>query len=165
MRAPQKLLIGFILAMCALSVAPASALGRIDLKYIYLSGDPAFSCRSEPATSYVAIRSLEQWSKYCDPRNPSLAASQKAIDFDHYTLLVAHAGARPNLSYMLLFSAVYEQANDVSVTVLEVTPGNCPRLESLMNLRAYALIPKTSKPVQFEISQATHDCDTQKIVN
>ena len=102
MDATRHFLIGFILAIYALSVARANGLGLMDLKYINLGGDLAFSCRSEPATSYVAIQSRDQWSEYCDPQSPSLAASQKVIDFDHYTLLVAHAGARPNLSYMLL---------------------------------------------------------------
>ena len=158
-----------ILAMatiCVLTIKSVHALGFFDLKAMNLASDPAFSCRDTPQTAYIAIRTWDEWVSYCRPQDPQLAAVQKTIDFNHYTLLVAHAGMRPNLGYRLMFVGVSEQVNDVYVSILEITPGDRPTLQAVMpNLSAYALIPKTAKPAHFETSEATYNCSSRKIVN
>lgn len=65
-----------------------------------------------------------------------------------------------------MFNEALDTGPSITVYVVERTPGNCPRLTEIMpSLRAYALIPRTSKPIRFVVSTAATDCGALKTIN
>jgi hypothetical protein len=180
--------VGLVFAVFGLLFGPVVALGEpIDFKIISLERTPPFaSCgASAPATpQYVAIRSLKEWADRCELLNPQPAtgpvdakadpskAQQRqapvpAVDFDHYTLLIADAGGRPNAENFLVFTGVRDLGNSIVADVIEVSAGqDCVSLATVNpDLHAYALIPRTDKTIHFSISKAVRDCSTRKLVN
>jgi hypothetical protein len=158
---------------------PIASFGQdVEFKTISLWRAPVYSsCRHRPAgPQYLAIRSWKEWVDYCNssshqsavkseanpggPTDPLGKEGQSVLDFDHYTLLVADEGARANVEPFLVFTGVREEANDLFVNVLEVTPGNgCVSMATVNpDLHAHALIPRTDKTIHFSVSNAVRDC-------
>src|SRR5665213_1215002 len=180
--------IGLVFVVFGLLFGPVVALGEpIDFKIVSLERTRPFaSCGgSAPATPrYVAIRSLKEWADRCDLLNPQPGtgpldakpdpskaqprqAPVPAVDFDHYTLLIADAGGRPNVEKILVFTGVRNLGNSIIADVIEVSAGHdCVSLATVNpDLHAYALSPRTDKPIHFSISKAVRDCSTRKLVN
>jgi len=45
-----------------------------------------------------------------------------------------------------------------TVHVIEMSPGNCPVLTSLMSSVSYALIPQTTNEIRFVVAKADSNC-------
>jgi hypothetical protein len=45
-----------------------------------------------------------------------------------------------------------------TVHVIEMSPGNCPVLTSLMSSVSYALIPQTTNEIRFVVTKADSNC-------
>jgi hypothetical protein len=170
-------MIGFGLSVLSFG-SIASFAQDIEFKTISVWRAPVYSsCRHRPAgPHYLAIRSWKEWVDYCNssnrqstgalkekpdgPTDPLGKEGQSVFDFEHSTLLVADEGARANVEPFLVFTGVREEANEIFVNVLEVTPGkNCVSMATVNpDLHAHALIPRTDKTIHFSISNAVRDC-------
>jgi hypothetical protein len=177
--------VGFALGGALLLGPVATYAQDVEFKTITLWHASVYSsCRHRPAGSqYVAIRSWKEWVDYCNSSNPQSAGAPKSkpdgptdplgqegqsvFDFNHYTLLVADEGGRPNVENFLVFTAVGARANEIFVQVLEVIPGqNCVSMATVNpDLHAHALIPRTEKTIHFSISKAVRDCGSLKRLN
>jgi len=121
---------------------------------------------------FTAIRSEPDWRGLWSQIEPGLAredASQRrpypfpSIDFTRKTLLVAALGTQPTGGYSVSINSVVEYRSQITVYVVALKPVNCgDQLNGVTLLVtspiALALIPKTSKPVKFSITEAQSAC-------
>jgi hypothetical protein len=147
-----------------LPVSRTIAMDPIDFQVIHPQFGP-----STAGPSYLAIRTRAEFDaalKWFPSSTPPLAASPRAIDFDHYTLLMADAGSKPSGGYSIVFSSVHEvhqgAVPTVAVYLLDLGPGSCPRTEELTHSIAFALIPKTSESIRFIVAKADSDCSGRR---
>jgi hypothetical protein len=78
-------------------------------------------------------------------------------------LLIAETGVKPSSGYETIFESVNtapDQSNKMvtSVHVVEMGPGNCPRMTQLTSSVSYALIPKTTNEIRFVVTKADSNC-------
>jgi hypothetical protein len=87
------------------------------------------------------------------------------IDLTRETLIVATSGVKPSSGFVVLIQSVTE-SDEIHVSLLETIPGpQCPRMTELTYPDAFALIPKTSKPIRFDITTATVDCSIRRSIS
>jgi hypothetical protein len=132
---------------------------------------------SRPA--YFAIRSVKDWRDWQTGRSLQSGALQAAgssdiapdlpplpadIDLSRDTLIVANSGVKASSGFDVFIQSVTE-SDEIRVSLLETTPGTqCPRMSELTYPEAFALIPKTSKPIRFDVTTATIDCPTHRSI-
>jgi hypothetical protein len=113
---------------------------------------------------YVAIRSLEEWKRVssldADSRADSLVRQPPpaGVDFTHVTLLVANAGLKHGFPVTVVFNSVIDAGSEIRVHVTVTGPGTCPRFPDEGSVSAMATIPRTDKPIQFDVSNIERDC-------
>ena len=133
---------------------------------------------SRPA--YFAIRSVKDWrdwqagrllqSEAVQPAGsadiaPDLPPLPDDIDLSRETLIVAISGVKASSGYGVLIQSVTE-SDEIRVSLLETTPGTqCPRMTELTYPETFALIPKTSKPVRFDVTTAAIDCPSRRSIS
>jgi hypothetical protein len=87
------------------------------------------------------------------------------IDFTRFIVLIAQTGVKPSSGY----TSVFESARTVpapsdkmviSVHIIEIGPGNCPRKTQLMSSVSYALILQTTNDIHFRVTKADGKCAT-----
>jgi len=129
--------------------------------------------------AYFAIRSVKDWRDWQAGRLLQSGAVQAAgsadiapdlpplpaeIDLSRETLIVAISGVKASSGYGVLIQSVTE-SDDIRVSLLETTPGTqCPRMTELTYPEAFALIPKTSKPIRFDVTTAAIDCPSRRSI-
>ena len=111
--------------------------------------------------TYKAVRSKAEWTKLrrsdSDPVNN--------VDFDRSMALVASPGTKPNSGYGVMFKAIWEFADRLEVSVLELESGEgCVALAVLTHPTATVLIPASNKRVVFEVTKAVENCTTSKTI-
>lgn len=90
------------------------------------------------------------------PRN---LPSASGIDFSRYTMVVAALGTRPNNGYAVLIRGVYDGGSSIVVGLTELIPGpGCAVALELTHPMTIALIPRSTKPVEFIGYKASMDC-------
>jgi len=158
----QRLLIG-LLALAVMATAHAQVT-PIDFQVIHLPRH-----LSLPDAPYVAIRTQEAWDKLW-PENSKTPNSPPIpkIDFKKFILLIAQTGVKPSSGYKIIFdsadaypaSMTAPPPNKMTTTVhvIEMSPGNCPVLTSLMSSVSYALIPQTTNEIRFVVTKADSNC-------
>jgi hypothetical protein len=170
-RSLQCLLIG-LLAFMALSTAHAQ-VASVDFQVIHLSGIRG------SVVKYLAVRTQDEWIKVwqsgsLEPTNagdpPPTATAPRPpppkIDFSRFILLIAESGVKPSSGYATIFESVRTVPAPTgkmvtSVHIIEIGPGNCPRMTELTSFVSYALIPQTTNEIRFSISRADSNCSTQ----
>jgi hypothetical protein len=160
---PKRVALGYLALLHFLFSPLALADDGIDFQVIHLRVRPA----SGP--TYVAIRSREQWDalvKSSAPTAPVPVAPPSTIDFDRYTLRITDAGGKPSGGYFIVFTSVRDLHGEaiptITVFILDLGPGTCPRTADLTNPIAFALIPKTSQPIRFVVSNADSNCNSPR---
>jgi hypothetical protein len=151
--------VAVVLAALSAWSAPATADGAIDFQVIHPRLGPPSDKRL-----YKAIRSSDEVAKLWGPsfKLPSL---NPAVDFSRYTLLVADAGTELTSGYSLVFTSVIERPKPpdgslvLTVSVLSLRRNKCPVYPSITHPIAFALIPRTDKPIEFLVYEATEDCE------
>ena len=169
----QRLLI----ASLTLAVA-ATAHARVcsvDFQVIHLSGIRG------SVVNYLAVRTQDEWLRFWQTGSlePTLAGDPPPattaprppppkIDFTRFILLIAESGVKPSSGYMNIFESVNTAPASMTGTpsdkmattvhVIEIGPGNCPRLTALTSSVAYALIPQTTNDIRFTVTKADADC-------
>jgi len=163
----QGLLIG-LLALLALGKADAQATS-VDFQVIHLSGVRG------SIGNYLAVRSQDEWIQFWQTGSlePTLSGTPQPdtasrppppkIDFTRSILLIAESGVKPSSGYMTIFESVNtfpDPSNKMvtSVHVIEMGPGNCPRLTQLTSSVSYALIPQTTNDIHFVVTKADTNC-------
>ena len=153
----QRLLIG-LLASAVMATAHAQ-VPQIDFQVIHLPRHLGL-----PDAPYVAVRSQEAWDKLWseNSKTPNAPPIPK-IDFKKFILLIAQTGVKPGSGYKIIFDTVDAgpaPSNKMLTTVhvIEMSPGNCPVLTSLMSSVSYALIPRTTNGIRFAITKADSNC-------
>jgi hypothetical protein len=111
---------------------------------------------SESRSSAV-IRSTRDWKIWVS-NLPDIPENLPTIDFDHYTLLVANAGYKANGPYDVKFDSVTDAGNIILVHVSVTGPAICPAQPQAAHYVAMAVIPRTDKPVQFDVSAGNSAC-------
>ena len=107
--------------------------------------------------SNAVIRSARDWSVWVN-NLPEVPGTLPTVDFEHYTLLVANAGYLINGPYDVKFDSVTDTGNTVRVHVSVTGPAACPAESQAGNYVAMAVIERTDKPVEFDVSTALGTC-------
>jgi len=128
-----------------------------------------FGLNDGPATpTLAAIQSESEWSKLWSHVEPRIARATQQnkpyplprIDFTRKTLIVAASGLKPSGGYSISIHSVIEDSIGISVNVIEVTPSkDCGVTLTSIYPIALVTIPKASKPVAFNITQAERTCN------
>jgi hypothetical protein len=158
----QGLLIGFL--ALASGVAAHAQVTRVDFQVIHMR------LQRFPDAQYAVIRTPEAWAALwpANPKDPN-AAPIPNIDFKHFILLIANTGVKPSTGYMNAFTSVDTVPASMTgapptnkpvtfVHIVEIGPGNCPVLTQLTSSISYALIPRTTNEIRFQVSKADSDC-------
>jgi hypothetical protein len=115
-----------------------------------------------PQPVYATIHSQNEWTALLSTlKSDSLthpSGSLPDIDFDKFTLLIASSGTKGNSGYSLAFNAARKVNGAIIVSVLDVSPGNCPTAQEITYPRIAALIPRTNDPVSFVVANVVRDC-------
>ena len=116
----------------------------------------------------LALKSAEEWRKLWIEIEPRLSrdAAQRGsyslpnLDFSSYTLLVVASGSRPSGGFTVGFETVREYSSHIEVTAYELRPigANCIVTAIVTHPIAFALIPRTTKPVRFHVTRADIAC-------
>jgi hypothetical protein len=116
--------------------------------------------------SFQAIKTLEQWEAFWkliepqrfDANGNAIFTPKPTIDFSRQTLLVAAIGERGSNSSVSIESVV-ESTSNLLVTIRNTTPGsNCLLTLAVERPMSLAMIPKTSKQVDFKVKKETRNC-------
>jgi hypothetical protein len=103
------------------------------------------------------IRSAAEWYAWTD----SLTAVEEplpTIDFERYTSLVASAGFKAHGPVVVNFDSIIDVGNVIRVHVSVTGPASCPAQPVSGHYAVMALIPRTDKPIQFDVSSRDTGC-------
>ncbi|HTV95416.1 MAG TPA: hypothetical protein VME42_05420 [Steroidobacteraceae bacterium] len=106
--------------------------------------------------TYV-IRSPEEWSNWVNNLT-AVVDVLPAVDFERYTSLIASAGYKADGPVVVTFDSIADAGNLIRVHVSVTTPASCPARPIAGHYAAMALIPRTDKPVQFDVSSRDTGC-------
>jgi hypothetical protein len=141
------------LMLAATAIAQA---GKVDFKVLPV---PRSLGLSNGHSNFV-IRSAQEWNAWVD-KLTDVVEPLPTIDFEHYTLLVVNAGYKTQGPLIVKFDSVTDEANEVRVHVSVTGPASCPQVPEPGHYAAMALIPRSDKPVQFDVSNTASDCRHQ----
>ena len=124
--------------------------------------------RGPKAPLFTAIQSEEQWRELWSQIGPRVAPDMdqrrpQHIDFTRKTLLVAALGTKPTGGYTVSVNSVVESPTQITVNVIALRPKNCGSALNGVTLTttspiALVLIPKTTKPVEFNTRETEDAC-------
>jgi hypothetical protein len=128
------------------------------------SGQIAFQMLTVPSNlnvsesrSSAVIRSTRDWNVWIN-NLPELAEDLPTVDFEQYTLLVVNAGYKINGPYEVKFDSVTDAGNTIRVHVSVAGPTSCPKESVAGHYVAMAVIPRTDKPIEFDVSTRDSAC-------
>lgn len=157
-----------LLLSCGLWYAVAISAARasnLSVAFEVLKINPRFSGTEAPM--FTAVRSKDEWvalrskliSSHHHDSVPLDLPSASEIDFSRYTLVVAGLGMRPNAGYYVLVRDVYDGTSSIVIGIVELMPGpDCATAQELTFPMTMALIPRSTKPVDFFVNKASVDC-------
>lgn len=126
---------------------------------------PSYSGPDDPIRGL--LRTHAEWEVFwaqIEPRTSRLQGQDTpnpppAVDFDRYAVIVAAMGTRPNGCCSVEITSVAETSKRVLVTVSEKTTGTgCMVTQAVTRPIALALIPKTTKHIEFEVITKVQQC-------
>jgi hypothetical protein len=107
--------------------------------------------------SNAVIRSARDWNVWVS-NLPNDVEDLPTVDFEHYTLLVSNAGYKTNGPYDVKFDSVTDAGDIIRVHVSVSGPASCPAELQAGHYVAMAVIPRTGKPIQFDVSTVNSTC-------
>jgi hypothetical protein len=107
--------------------------------------------------SNAVIRSSRDWNTWVLNLR-EVPQKLPAVDFEHYTLLIANAGYKSNGPYEVKFDSVTDTPNEVRVHVTVTGPVSCPAVPEAGHYVAMAIFPRTDKPIQFDVTTRNSTC-------
>jgi PrcB C-terminal len=160
--------IGLVLCIAGSSAMLKAEDGFIGFQAYYPLQRSMLSYRAPEAFSKAVANSREWTALWREIGSSSAVEGEESgqtreapeIDFENYTLLVVASGARPSGGYSVAVQSVWESESHVEVVALELRPlgRDCTAIAVVTYPVAFALIPRTSKPVQFKIQHADLRC-------
>jgi hypothetical protein len=147
-RPPRFALLTVMLA--AIAIAQAE---KIEFQTLPIPSDLNVS----ESRSSAVIRSARDWNIWVS-NLPGIPDNLPTVDFEHYTLLVANAGYKANGPYDVKFDSVTDAGNTIIVHVSVTGPVSCPAQPQAGHYVAMAVIPRTDKPIQFDVSTGNSAC-------
>ena len=142
-----------LLVVGVLAASATAQSGKIDFNLLPL---PRNLDLSDQRSNFV-IRSAQDWNARASI-SPDATEPLPTIDFDHYTLLVANAGYKANGPVVVTIDSITDMGNEVRVHVSVASPTTCPQVPEAGHFAALALIPRTDKPIQFDVSNRDTGC-------
>ncbi len=103
------------------------------------------------------IRSPQQWDFWANNLT-SIDEPLPSIDFERYTAIVASAGYKEHGPVLVSFDSIIDTGNVVRVHVTVSSPTTCPPQAVPGHYAVIALIARTDKPVQFDVSSRDTYC-------
>jgi hypothetical protein len=103
------------------------------------------------------IRSAEEWYVWANKLS-SVEEPLPTVDFERYTSLVASAGYKPHGPVVVTFDSIIDAGNLIRVHITVASPASCPAKPESGHYAAMALIPRTDKPIQFDVSNRDTSC-------
>jgi hypothetical protein len=110
--------------------------------------------------SNSVIRTAQEWDGWLS-NSTDVTEQLPIIDFERYTLLVVNAGYRTQGPFAVKFDSVSDVGNEVRVHVTVTGPEVCPQVSQAAHYAAMVLIPRTDKPIQFDVSTRDGGCHRQ----
>jgi hypothetical protein len=110
---------------------------------------------------FWVVRTQEDWKGLRERLGPNLDSNRNldGVDLKKYIVLIVALGTRPSSGYSVMIQSARDDGAAIHVSVLEVRPGaQCPVMTELTFPATAVLIPRTDKPVRFEIRSADLDC-------
>jgi hypothetical protein len=116
--------------------------------------------------TFRVVRSQQEWKALWQPAvsNPSSNLGPEGaspdVDFSKYTVLIAALGSRGSGGYTVTIRNARDDGTVIQVSVLEVRPRGpaCAVTTEISYPATAVLIPRTNKPVRFEMASADLDC-------
>lgn len=115
--------------------------------------------RTEPWVKI--IKTHEEWAQLYDELTLVVGEPDPlpVIDFENFQLIVGGIGARSTGGNSLLVQGIYESDHDITIYILDVTPGaHCAAIAVIDYPMAAFLIRETGKPLNFYVQRAQKDC-------
>ncbi len=145
--------LGTLLAVGVLAAGATAQSGKIDFNLLPLPRNLDLP----DERSNIVIRSVQDWNARAS-NSADATEPLPAIDFDRYTVLVANAGYKTNGPVVVTFDSITDMGNEIRVHVSVAGPTTCPKVPEAGHFAALALIPRTDKPIQFDVSNRDAGC-------
>jgi hypothetical protein len=107
--------------------------------------------------SNAVIRSRRDWNTWVG-NLPEVPEDLPTVDFEQYTLLIANAGYKTNGPYEVKFDSITELPNEIRVHITVAGPAVCPAETEAGHYAAMVILPRTDKPVQFDVTTRNSTC-------
>ena len=154
-RKPQTLRrLGISLLISLLATAIAAAQ-EAKIEFRVLSVRPNFNISD--SHSNAVIRSRRDWTTWVNNLR-EVPEDLPIVDFEQYTLLIANAGYKTNGPYDVKFDSITDMPNEVRVHVTVTGPVVCPTEPEAGHYVAMAIVARTDKPVQFDVTTRNSTC-------
>ncbi len=116
--------------------------------------------KDEPWVNIIKTRA--EWQVFYDELTADLQGDNEAlpeIDFEVFQLIVGGVGVRGTGGNSLQVTGIYEFDNDISIYVLDASPGDhCSAITVIDYPMTAFLIRKTDKPIGFNVHSAKISC-------
>jgi hypothetical protein len=103
------------------------------------------------------IRSAQQWDIWANNLT-AVVEPLPLVAFERYTALVASAGYKAHGPVVVAFDSITDAGNVIRVHVTVTSPTTCPPQPVPGRYAVMALIPRTDKPIQFDVSNRDTSC-------
>jgi hypothetical protein len=143
------------IALAALMLGSAATAqdGKIDFQTVPLPRNLGL-----PNSHYSrSIRSSQEYDAWANTLT-EVIEPLPTVDFERFTLLVSSAGYKEHGPVIVTFDSVTDVGNVIKVHVSVTSPATCPKDIETGHYAAMALIPRTDKPIQFDVSNRDTNC-------
>jgi hypothetical protein len=151
----RKALMPLEAALVALMLAAGAIAQSGEIPFQMLTVPPDLNVSD--SRSSAVIRSTQDWNVWVN-NLPGLVQNLPTVDFEQYTLLVVNAGYKTSGPYNVKFDSVTDAGNSVRVHVSVTGPEICPKEPQSAHYVAMAIIPRTDKSIQFDVSTQDSAC-------
>jgi hypothetical protein len=147
-----RLRISLLISVLAIAIAAAQE-GKIEFRVLTVPPNLNIS----DSHSNAVIRSRRDWTTWVNNLR-EVPEELPTVDFEQYTLLIANAGYKPNGPYDVKFDSITDMPNEIRVHVTVSGPVVCPAEPEAGHFVAMAIITRTDKPVQFDVTTRNSTC-------
>jgi hypothetical protein len=147
-------LLGILLLVSVVAAASAAAQeGKIEFQVLTVPRNLNIS----DSHSNAVIRSRHDWNIWVSNLT-EVPEDLPTVDFDQYTLLISNAGYKTNGPYEVKFDSITDLPNEIRVHVTVTGPAVCPTEPEAGHYAAMVILPRTDKPVQFDVTTRDSTC-------
>jgi hypothetical protein len=148
----RLLAISLLMSVLAAAIAAAQE-GKIEFQVLTVPPNLNIS----DSHSSAVIRSRRDWNTWVNNLR-EVPEDLPTVDFEQYTLLIANAGYKTNGPYEVKFDSITDLPNEIRVHVTVTGPVVCPAEPEAGHYAAMAILPRTDKPVQFDVTTRISSC-------